>query len=82
MNKATEQKLNAVLRDTLKIETISDNLAMSSVPSWDSLTHLQLLAKIDEVFGIDVDFEDSITITSIKAIKKVVGKYVKKSNKK
>lgn len=76
MNKAIEKKLYTVLQDVLRVE-ITDDLSINNVSSWDSLCHLQLLAKIDETFGIDIDFEDSLTMSSIRSIKKIIDKYVK-----
>ena len=48
---------------------------MASVPSWDSLRHIQLLARIQQVFSIEFDFEDTLNMTTLKAIKEAIEKY-------
>ncbi len=77
MKKITKDKLNRIIKEVLGVE-LTDDLAMSAVAGWDSLRHLQLIAKIEEVFKIEIDFKDTLAMTNAKSIIKVLEKYVGK----
>jgi acyl carrier protein len=40
----------------------------STVASWDSLNHINLLTVIGEEFGVEVDYEESAELTSYAAM--------------
>ena len=75
MNKKTKEKLYNVLEEVLGVK-ITENLLMDDVPSWDSLRHIQLLAKIEQVFGIEIDFQDTLLMTNVKSIREILEKYI------
>ena len=75
MNKTARDKLHSVIKEVLGVE-IADDLSMNTVSSWDSLRHLQLMAKIEEEFGLELDFKDTLAMTSLKSIVTVLEKYV------
>jgi len=53
-----------------------EDLSMDTVPSWDSLRHIQLLAKIEQVFKVEIDFQDTLAMTNLKSIRKILEKYI------
>ena len=77
MNKSQTEKLHKILKEVLGVKA-ADNLSMDDVPDWDSLRHIQLLAKIEQSFGVEFDFKDTLTMTSTKSIIKVLEKYLGK----
>ena len=77
MNKEITEKLNKILQEVLETK-VTDNLSMDNISSWDSLRHIQMLAKIEKIFGIDIDFQDTLAMTNIKSIREVMEKYVSK----
>lgn len=78
MKNATKEKLYSVLHDVLGT-SITPGLTMDDVPSWDSLRHIQLLAKLEEVFGVEFEFQDTLAMTSVRAITETVDRYVGKA---
>jgi len=77
MDKNIQATVYKILKDVLHVE-ISDDLTIDDVPSWDSLSHIQLLAKIDQAFDIEIDFEDTLSMTSVAIILTMVETYVAK----
>lgn len=78
MNNATKDKIYSVLHDVLGT-AITPDLTMEDVPSWDSLRHIQLLSKLEEVFGVEFEFQDTLAMTSVRAITEIADRYVGKS---
>jgi len=76
MNKTTKDKLDNILKKVLQVE-ITDDLSMETVSGWDSLRHLQLMAKIEKEFGIELDFKDTLAMTNLNSIRGIVEKYVR-----
>ena len=74
MNKVKSEQLYNIIKEVLRVKATED-LSMVSVPSWDSLRHIQLLARIQQVFSIEFDFEDTLNMTTLKAIKEAIEKY-------
>lgn len=75
MDKKTTEKLNNIIKEVLGAD-ITDNLSMDTVSSWDSLRHIQLLAKIEEAFKIEIDFKDTLAMTNLKSIREILEKYI------
>ena len=75
MNKTSKEKLNNIIKEVLGVDAVED-LSMDTVPSWDSLRHIQLLAKIEQVFKVEIDFQDTLAMTNLKSIRKILEKYI------
>ncbi len=75
MKQKIADRLNNIIREIFGVEPTAD-LAMNTVSNWDSLRHIQLMARIEEEFGLELDFKDTLAMTSLEVIKQVVGKYV------
>lgn len=71
------EKLNGIFIEELEIEAslIEDGLKYASIPEWDSIAHMSLVASIEEAFDIMLDTTDIIDMSSIGAIKTILGKY-------
>ena len=50
----TEEKVKNIIAETIGVDIteIEDDTAIGDFPSWDSLSHLQIIAKIEEEFDI------------------------------
>jgi acyl carrier protein len=61
-----EQKLKKVLGDVLgmKVADIDESLMMENSDEWDSLKHIELISEIEEVFGVNLEIEEMIAMTS------------------
>jgi acyl carrier protein len=52
----------------LKPQDISDELTYNSVPEWDSASHMSLILAIEEKFGVELESNEVVRMTSIPKI--------------
>lgn len=71
-----DEKLSIIFSEVLGIAHFSPGIEMEQVAEWDSLKHIQLLAAIEESFGIEIQFEDAITMISGAAIVSKIEQYI------
>ena len=50
-------------------------LEYQSIPQWDSVGHMSLMAAIEDAFDIMMDTDDIIDFSSFEKGKEIVGKY-------
>lgn len=69
-----ETKLRTLIAETLHIplEKINDDLTMAEVESWDSLQHMNLIASLEQVFGVEFTFDEIVLMQSVSQIKSVL----------
>jgi acyl carrier protein len=72
-------ELDLVLCDVFRLNSneLVDDLALSDIPTWDSLTHLDLVATLEEIFAIELSMDEIIAMTDIKAVRSIVFARVK-----
>jgi acyl carrier protein len=77
MNEENTARLAAAFAEALGVDisTISDDLTYNSIPEWDSVAHMALVAAIEEAFDIMIDTEDVIDMSSFAKAKDIVKKY-------
>ena len=51
---------------------ITDDLAMRDVETWDSLKHMEVVASLENGFGIELTFDEIVAMQSVKEIKRVL----------
>jgi acyl carrier protein len=56
-------------------EKVTDTLKYQEIPEWDSVSHMILIAELEDVFEIFIDTEDVIDISSYVKAKEVLAKY-------
>ena len=54
---------------------ISDSLEYNTIPQWDSVGHMALIAGLEDVFDIMFDTDDIIDMSSIAKAKEILAKY-------
>lgn len=71
------EKLRKIFSEALniKIETVTDGLEYNSIPEWDSVAHMSLVAAIDGGFDIMLDTDDVIDMSSFAKAKEILTKY-------
>lgn len=52
-----------------------EHLAFRSIPQWDSVAHMQLVAEIEDEFDIMIDTDDVIDMSSYKVALHILAKY-------
>lgn len=60
-------RLNYIFRDIFDDNTISvnENTTAADIEDWDSLTHISLIAAIEDDFGIRFDMKDVLKMKNV-----------------
>jgi len=68
------EKVENLLAEVLQlpVSTIADDLAMKDVDVWDSLKHMELIVSLEDNFGIQLSFDEIVTMQSVREIKRVL----------
>ncbi len=48
---------------------LTDDSSPDSLPSWDSVTHLNLVVSLEETFGVAFSPEETMELTSLRLIR-------------
>ena len=60
---------------TLNESALKDNIEYNSIPEWDSIGHMAMIAELEEVFGISMDIDDIIEFSSYNKGIEILKKY-------
>ena len=68
--------LRSLLADAFQvsIDEITPELAFGDLPQWDSMGHMELLLRLEEVYGIEIDAESIAELVSLPVIFKKLTK--------
>ena len=69
--------LKKLFIESLSIEKkdFSENLEYNSIPQWDSIGHMTLVAAIEEKFNITIDTDDIVDFSSFEKGVEILKKY-------
>ena len=72
-----KQKYDQAFIESFSIDEskLGDNLEYNSIPDWDSIGHMAMIAELEEVFGISMDIDDIIEFSSYKKGIEILKKY-------
>lgn len=59
----------------VNLNRIDENLEYDSVSEWDSVSHMALVASLEETFRVNFDTEDIINLSSILKTKEILIKH-------
>ena len=69
-------KYDSSFTETLSVTSAQlTGLAYQDVTAWDSVGHMQLMASLEDAFGIEMDIDDIIDFSSYEKGKEILGKY-------
>ncbi len=51
------------------IEMISEDLAFGDLPQWDSMGHMEVMMRLEEFFGVEINADTIATLTNFTAIR-------------
>ena len=60
---------------TLDEDAFKNNIEYNSIPEWDSIGHMAMIAELEEAFGISMDIDDIIEFSSYKKGIEILKKY-------
>lgn len=68
------EQVERVLVDVLQVppSAVTDELAMTDLEIWDSLKHMELIASLEQRFGIELTFDEIVRMRSVGEIKRVL----------
>lgn len=68
-------KLQGAFFESMKIDAtrVDGPLAYGECPEWDSLAHMALVAALEESFGLMLDTEEIIAMSSVAEIRRILG---------
>lgn len=63
--------VEALIASTLDVpvEQVTEDSDMSTLPKWDSMGHINLVLAIEEAYGVVVDEDAVVELTSVRAIR-------------
>lgn len=66
-----EQRLRTVVVATLRIPEARyrPNLQLGDLDEWDSVAHLELVAAIEQAFGVQLSADEMVELTSLEKIR-------------
>tara|TARA_B110000263_G_C15008789_1_gene374005 strand:+ start:353 stop:592 length:240 start_codon:yes stop_codon:yes gene_type:complete len=72
-----KQKYDQVFIVTFSIDEskLDDNLEYNTIPEWDSVGHMGLIAELEEAFDIMMETDDIIDFSSYKKGLELIAKY-------
>ncbi|MAZ07911.1 MAG: acyl carrier protein [Rickettsiales bacterium] len=72
-----EKKYEDVFMNSFSIEKskLNEELVYESVPEWDSVGHMGMIAELEDTFNIELETDDIIDFSSFEKGKEILGKY-------
>ncbi len=70
-------KLKELWAQTLgvNVSEISDDLTYQGIPQWDSVGHMNLVAALEEAFGLSLEMDEIISLNSYARCTEILSKY-------
>lgn len=56
-------------------ERVTDDLEYGSIKEWDSVSHMILVAALEDAYGVMIDTDDVIDMNSVAKAKQILQKY-------
>lgn len=63
--------IEEVIADTFRISrgAVVDTLAFNGIPEWDSLAHMDLMLALEATYGVTIDEDRMLELTTVRAIR-------------
>lgn len=77
MNSTNDEKYQKCFAESfdIEIQDVNEKLEYNSIPEWDSIGHMTLIAALEETFDISIETDDVIDFSSFELGKKILDKY-------
>ncbi len=59
----------------IPVEQVSDVLSYQGIAQWDSVAHMGLIAQLEDHYGILLDTDDIIDMSSVAKVREILKKY-------
>lgn len=78
MNDAvTKDQVVAVFARVLGVpaESVNDDLRYNTIPQWDSIAHMSVVSALEESFGVMIDMDEVIDMSSVGKAREILRKH-------
>jgi len=64
------ERVQSVLAEALQVpqEQVGAELAFGDLPQWDSMGHMEVMMRLEEQFGVEINNETIASLVSVPAI--------------
>jgi acyl carrier protein len=71
------EKYNQAFAEALDLEEkdVNESLEYQGIESWDSIGHMELISQLEDMFGIMLDTDDIVDLSSYNVGKEILAKY-------
>lgn len=71
------EKYNTVFRESFSIDEsmLNKDLEYNSIPEWDSVGHMGLIAELEEAFDLELEMDDIVDFNSYEKGLEILKKY-------
>jgi acyl carrier protein len=71
------ERLNKMLKDVFRLNDneLNDDVTPDDVENWTSVSHMDLMARFEDEFGLQFDVEEITEMDSLGAIRKALRKH-------
>jgi len=59
----------------LRLDQVTDTLEYNSVPEWDSVGHMALVAALEGAFDLMMDTDDILALSTVARAREILGRY-------
>jgi acyl carrier protein len=59
----------------IPLDQVQDGLTYATIKEWDSIGHMALVAELESAFGIVLEIDDIIAMSSVAKSREILGKY-------
>ena len=82
MEISNSNKIKEIFIEVLKLESdeYSETLSYLEYDPWDSITHMKIVAKIEQAFDVEFEMRDIIAMESVAKVKEIVANHINGSN--
>jgi acyl carrier protein len=72
--KINNEKLKESFSEALNIplDRVVDELTYQSIPEWDSISHMVLISQLEDDFGLSIDTDDVIDMSSVAKAREIL----------
>ena len=71
------EELHDIVAKALLLDrsAITDDLTYNSIPEWDSVAHMALIAELEAAYDVMLDTDDIVAMSTVGAIREILKKY-------
>ncbi len=70
-------QLHELVAKSLMIDgaAVTEDLRYNSIPEWDSVAHMALIAELEDAYGVMLETDDIIAMSTVGKIREILRKY-------